>query len=401
MPALVSPSFGPDGLVILTTDQLRDNLRARTEAAGDLGPEVSTGLDNLYGILIDITAAELGELYELVQAVYDDMVFDNAEGVPLQNLGGLRGTKINPARASVAPVELSGTSGTPIPKGSKVAIPQGGAQWATDEDVTIGGGGTVDTTVTCTETGPVQAAEDAISVIIDSVSGWTGVTNTAAAEPGEDIETDADYRVRTDTATSGSTTDGAIFTRLSELDYINAAVVVSNRTDETDSDGIPPHTLWIVLDPIISDPDKQLEIAETIWGPAGVPPGIGMRGAITATATDVNGYENTIAWDWRTVLDVYPRVNYLKDASFPADGVALIRAALLAWGSTLQVNQDLNPAAADKAICTAVPGITWIATSFRVGASPTYPTYNVPLVTAINELGVLNDDEVTVVEGKS
>lgn len=398
MPALTFPSFGPNGLVILTADELRDNLRARTESSGDLGPNVSTGIDTLYGILIDIAAVELAELYELVQAIYDAMNFDNAEGVPLQNLGALRGVIVNPPRSSVAPVLLTGDPATPIPKGSKVAIPSGGAQWALDEDVTLDSGGEENSTVTAVETGPIAAATGAISVIIDGVSGWTGVSNTSAAEPGEDIETDSDYRIRADSATSGSTTEGAIFTRLSELDYINAAVVVSNRTDEVDANGTDPHTLWIVLDPIITDPDLQLEIAETIWGTAGTPPGIGMRGAVTGTATDINGEPNTIAWDWRTELDVYSRVDYRKDDKFPAEGPALIRTALLAWGSTLQVAQDLNPAAADAAIFAAVPGVTWVATSFDVGTTPIYPDDNVPLVTAIDELGVLNDGEITINE---
>jgi hypothetical protein len=188
-------------------------------------------------------------LYDLLGDIVASMDPDSAEGVAQDNLNRLRGAVRNPARFSTAGVTLSGTPATSITAGSIVGIGSDGEQWAIDTTVVIGGGGSVAGTVTAVNSGPIEAAIGAINTIITGIAGWTGVTNAAEATLGEDVETDTDYRNRSEGTSTGTTTEEAIYTRLSEQDDIDAVVVISNRTDATDANGIPPHGFWAVIYP--------------------------------------------------------------------------------------------------------------------------------------------------------
>jgi len=287
------PTFDASGLTILSQPQCLENLIESVEGSGDLGPDVSTGDHTIVGMILRANSIELGELYGILQDIWNAGDPDAAEGVQLDNVNRLRGVVRNEARHSTATVTITGTPTTVVVAGSKVAIPNGGEQWETDAEVTIPGGGSIDVTVTAINTGPIEAAIGAITDIIDGVSGWASVTNAAIAVVGADVEGDTAYRVRSENGTTGSTTEEAIYTRLSEQDDIAAVVVTSNRGADTDALGTPGHTMWIVVYPSTAD---QQNIAEVIWGEAGAAGGIGFRGAVTKEVTDANGNTTEIAW---------------------------------------------------------------------------------------------------------
>jgi uncharacterized phage protein gp47/JayE len=379
------PTFDANGYQGLTLEQILENLRESVYNSGELGPEVSTGSHTILGMHLESNATEISFLYDLLGDIVASGDPDSAEGVQLDNLNRLRGAIRNPARNSTTIVTCTGTNGTPIPAGSIVAIPNGGERWLTDAPITIGASPT-DVAVTAENTGPIEAAIGSITEIVTAISGWTAVTNAAEAIPGEDVETDADYRLRSEQTGTGTTTEEAIFTRLSEQDDIDAVVVVSNRSNVTDSFGTPGHTLWAVVYPNTAD---QQNIAEVIWGEAGAPAGIGMRGAVTATVTDESGYEQQIKWDWATAVDVWISIVGTKDSDYPAGGDDLVKDAVGAYFATVRVGADVNPAPIEAAVTTAVPGIVTIEARMKVGGAPG-PTDLGPIDIAINEYADLN-----------
>ncbi len=384
--AITNPTFDANGLRTLTLAEIQTNMRDNVVAASDLGPEVSTGAHTLAGMVLDSAAIEIEQLYRLVDDIWAGLDSDQAEGVAQDNINRLRGVIRNPARFSTATVTCGGTASTAIPQGSIVSIGTDGERWLTDQDATIGGGGTVDVGVTAENSGPIVAAIGAINTIQTAISGWNTVTNAAAAEPGELVESDADYRTRSEGASTGSTTEEAIFTRLSELDDVDAVVVVSNRDEDPDSYGTPGHTMWIVIYPNTAD---QQDIAETIWGEAGAPAGIGMRGAVTATVTDDSGYQQQIRWDWATAVDVWISIVGTKDDDYPIDGDDLIRDAVTAYFATVRVGADVNPAPVESACVVAVPGIVTIEARMKVGGAPGAGDLG-PIVIDIDEYADLN-----------
>ena len=387
------PTFDANGMVILTLEEIRENMVDAIHASGDLGPTVSTGAHTLCGMVLDVFATGLGSAYELIEDVYQSGDVDAAEGVQQDNLEILRGATRDPEREGTVTLTLTGTPAAVIPAGKRAGVSGGGSQWALDAAATIGGGGTVDAAATCTEAGPITAAAGAITEIVDAVAGWTGVTNAADALPGVDVESDTTFRARGATVSSGSTTEDAIYSRLVELDDVDNAVVISNRSTVTDALGTPAHTMWIVVWPNTAD---QAGIAAAIWGEAGAPAGIGFRGAVTATVTDANGYQQQIKWDWATEVAVHVKEYVSTDADYPVDGDDLIEDGIVAYGDTLQVGQNVNPAPVDNATFDASPGIVTMLATLKVGSTPAVGDTS-PITIAVNELGVIDSANVTVV----
>jgi hypothetical protein len=380
------PSFDANGLVTLTLEQINENIEEYVHGASDLGPDVSMGDHTIGGMVAKGAAVEIEQVYRALDDLWAGLQADAAEGVPQDNINRLRGAVRNPARYSTATVTCSGTPATSISAGKIVAIPNGGERWLIDETVVIPGGGSIDVGVTAENTGAIEAAIGAITEIVTGVSGWTGVTNAAEATLGEAVESDADYRNRSENTTTGSVTEEAVYTRLSEQDDIDAVVVVSNRTDTIDADGIPPYTQWIVIYPNTAD---QQNIAETIWGEAGSVQGIPYRGAVTATVTDINGFESQIAWDWATAVDLWVSIVGTKNDLYPIDGDDLIEDAVTAYFATVRVGADADPAPIESACVVAVPGIVTIEARLKVGGAPG-PGDTSPIVIDINEYADLN-----------
>jgi hypothetical protein len=384
--ATVIPTFDASGLRTLTLSELRENLRDSVASHSDLGPNVSTGDHTIVGNVLDANAIELERLYRLVDDLWAATDPDAAEGVQQDNVNRLRGVVRNPARYSTVTLTLGGTPTLVVPAGSIAGIPNGGERWLTDSDATIGGGGTVDVTATAENPGAIDAAIGAITDVVSGPAGWNTVTNAAKANEGEPIETDADYRVRSENGTTGSTTEGAIYTRLSELDDVDAVACVSNRGPDTDSYGTPGNTMWIVVYP---DTANQAAIAATIWGEAGAAGGIGFRGSVTATVTDANGYPTQIAWDWAVAVDAWISVTGTKDSDYPAGGDVLVKSAITAYFATVRVGQDVYPTLVHNAVIDAVPGIKTLTVLMKIGGAPGGGD-TAPITININQYADLN-----------
>ena len=381
------PTFNANGYSGLTQPEILENLKESVFNSGDLGPEASTGDHTILGMHLESNSIELSFLYDLVGDIVASVDVNQAEGVQQDNLNQLRGAIRNPARFSTSVVTCTGAPATALPANRIVSIGADGERWLTDEDVIIGGGGTVSAAVTAENAGAVEAAIGAINTIQTAVSGWTAVSNPAIAVLGEAIETDPDYRNRSENTTTGSTTEEAIFTRLSELDDIDAVSVVSNRNDDpTDADGTPIHFMWIVIYPNTAD---QQDIAEAIWGEAGAAGGIGFRGAVTATIIDDNGFTQQLGWDWATAVDLWVSVVGTKDDDYPAGGDALVEQAIVDYFAIVRVGQDVYPLPIESAIDAAVPGLKTMEARLKIGGAPLGVDVD-PITIAINQYAVLN-----------
>lgn len=379
------PTFDASGLRTLTLIEIIDNIAEYIHGASDLGAEVSLGAHTIAGMVVNGIASALEEVYRLLDDVYASGSPDNAEGVQLDNVLRYRGAVRNPARFSTTTLRCTGTPATPIPAGSIVAIPNGGERWLTDVAVVIAGGGTVDVAATAENSGEIEGAPDTWD-IVSAIGGWTAVDNITTATLGELVESDADYRMRSQTVVVGTTTDEAIFTRISELDDVDAAVVTSNRDDGVDANGTLGHRIWCVIYPNSAD---QLGIANAIWGEAGAAGGIGFRGAVTAIITDQNGTLTQVAWDWATAFDLWVSVVGTKDDSYPAGGDTLVVEAIQSYFTTVRVGADVYPAQVEAAVVNAVPGLMTFDVLLKEGSAPD-PGDTSPLEVAINYYAVLN-----------
>lgn len=381
------------GLSIPRLADIRDATRADIVASPDLGPSAQTGPDTVIGQLIDIIAQQLAEAYGTLQAAYDALRPDAAEGDALDQICAYAGVIRLAAQHSRVTITASGTPATVIPSGSIVRIP-GGARWVTTAEGTIGGGGTVDIPARSEVTGPVEAAAGTITGIVTTISGWASVTNGDDAVLGREVETDAQLRVRRELSLqrASASTDQALRARLLEIPDVQAAVVLSNRTDAVDANSIPPHSFRPIVWP---DLPNDPAIAEAIWEQT--PMGIASNGLYALTVTDSQGISQTVRYSPASEQEVHVVVRVVVDEdTYPLDGDEQIEDAVLAYARGLSIGDDFRPFRVIGAI-EEIPGILDLEVRAKIGSTPgASDTVTIPI--AITQIATVDVANITVTQ---
>lgn len=327
---------------------MRSEFEAQLDARG-LPSDIDWDRDVVVSLLLDVTALRLDALAEGLQAVYDATDVNAATGYQLDNLALLVGVTREDATYSQATVTLTGTVGTIITAGKLVegGGPDGTSRWRTTEDVTIGGGGTVDVVVQAVDVGEIEAAIGEIDAIVSTQAGWTAVTNAAAAEAGNPLESDATLRARRRRATqAGSISAAALRAELEALDFVEAAIVLENTSGATatvSGISLDPHSICAIVRPSGLTDDQKEELAQVIY--EGKSPGIGTNGTdVVVDVTQPDGTTETIRARYATTSAVNVVVNVTAvEAGYTEAGItAALQTAVEAVFDDLEVGETLR-----------------------------------------------------------
>lgn len=96
---------------------------------------------------------------------------------------------------TIVTCQLTGLRGTSIPYGALVQSADG-YTLICNHPITIGTGGTAETTFRVSENGPVDIAANSVTTIITTIPGWDTVNNAAAGVLGRDLETRFEFESR-------------------------------------------------------------------------------------------------------------------------------------------------------------------------------------------------------------
>ena len=237
-------------------------------------------------------------------------------------------------------------------------------------------------------TGVVTAPAESLTVIESPVSGWDSFRNPLDINPGTEIETDAELRLRRNEtlATAGAGTVEAIRSRMLEIDEVTDARVFHNTSNVFDFAGRPPHSIQVVL--VGGDED---EIAQQIWLVA--PAGIQLVGDIVKIITDTQGFSQTIKFDRPDEIEIWVEVTLTTNADFPTDGSDQVEAAIVAYA-------DENFGIGDDVITTQlfcaiheIAGITDI--EIEIGTAPA-PTSDDNIEIEEFEVSVFDSSRITI-----
>jgi uncharacterized phage protein gp47/JayE len=240
--------------------------------------------------------------------------------------------------------------------------------------------------------GPIVALTGTATQIETPVLGWNAVINLADAIPGLNADTDAQLRARRLNELPGNSrsTLDAIRTRvLEDVPGVTACFVFQNTTDITNGDGMPPHSVEV----LVAGGDAQV-IVDVIF--ANVAAGIATAGSSSGTHTDAAnaGQTYTVKYSRPTPEDVYVVVNVTKDPSvFPADGVTQIQNALLAYGSNILIPGKDVVAAALSAQVFSVAGV--LDVTVYIGLAPS-PVTSTTITITPREVALLDSSRITI-----
>lgn len=238
---------------------------------------------------------------------------------------------------------------------------------------TVGLCGSVGTFV-CTATGPVTLSPDELTEIVTPETGWAAVNNLVAGITGRDVETDEQLRLRRAASFGlGLATDTAIKNALyNRVPGIVSASVVSNRNLETDLAGRPGKCFECTV-----QGGEDQDIGNAIW--YAMPAGILPYGYTTVNVPDSEGHNQLVSFTRPIAQPIFAAVSYklYTEESFPTDGEALLRAAILNWASDeFTVGKDVFAGRFFGTIYATVEGLGLVTVEVSLnGAAGTWTDY--------------------------
>lgn len=234
------------------------------------------------------------------------------------------------------------------------------------------------------EPGEVSLPNGAITKIVTAPTGFLSCSNLCGYVAGRLLETDVELRqsyVDKIFSRSSRMTDSIRSAILANCAGVTAAQVYENRTNETDSEGRPPHSVEAVV-----DGGSNSDIAEQIL--ATVSAGITTYGSVSV---DVPGEDDDmieVCFNRPTYIYCWFKVTLTisKASLVPANYAELVETAIVDAMSQVENGEDVVPQQQFlPAIYEQVPGISYIdvsiytTTSASEGQPSSYPLRSVEI----------------------
>lgn len=355
------------------------------------GADVYIDPDSQDGQLLAIQAKADYDTAALGAAVYNSFSPATAQGVGLS-----RNVKINGMRRAIptnsqVDIDIVGQAGTSIVGG--VVQDTLGQKWDVPTTL-IPPGGAITVTAIAQIAGNLTAEPNTVNKIFTPTLGWQTANNPSAATPGAAVETDAQLRLRQTQSTaipSLTVFDGTIGA-VQNLTGVTKVKGYENDTNSTDGNGIPAHTISVV----VAGGDAE-EIANQIA--VHKTPGTGTYGTTSETVYDAHGMPLTIRFYRPTTVTIKAQITIAANEGWSSDYVTLIKQAIadtinaLSIGGIVLLTKLYAPA-----YLTGTPaGLTFDIADLQIAknAGP-LGTSNIPL--AFNEQAVcIAASDVTVI----
>lgn len=252
-------------------------------------------------------------------------------------------------------------------------------------------------TFTGLEQGAYVLPVGALNVVDSSVLGWDEIYNLVAGDTGRFVESDEELRIRhaLSVRVVGAATVPAIRARLlQDVDSVSSVAIYENRSHLFQG-LMPPHS----FETVISGGANQA-IANKLFEVK--PAGIETYGNTAVQVLDENGDLQIIKFSRPTSRYAWIRVSVnalYPEEQLPASVVTAIENAVLGYGNSLGVGEDIITQRFYGPIYLATSGIGSITVEAAVTASPldtpVYSTANVSIARA--EASVFDVLRVTVV----
>ena len=292
------------------------------------GPAVNLQAESPQGQHVGISSVAWANADEVVVSVAEGMNPNTAVGRQLDAMFGIMLVERIEGERSIVTVTLTGAVGTIIEQGRR-ARTSDGAVFSLDARVIIGVTGSEDATMRSVENGPIVALAGGLNVIVDAVTGWTGVTNALAAQLGRNEEGDFGYRRRYNSvvAHNGRGSIEHIEAHLRSIEGVTDARVVDNdsRSDVTvQSIALPAGSVLSIV-----EGGADSDVAEAILRSKSV--GISTVGTQSVVVAHANFQQTTVNFMRVENEPISVSVTSVTNDRFPTDGEALMKQRLVDW----------------------------------------------------------------------
>ena len=346
-PPYLPPAVGPGGLTVASYDSiLADNILAYLNI---YGANQYVAPDSAIYQLLSILSLKQADQNAALQLNYNQSSPQTAVGAGLDRVVKMNGLARLSFTYSTCPLTCTGTPGLVL--NNCFAQDQVGNLWALPASVTIVGG-SVTVVATCTTPGNVTAEPGTINIIASPVSGpggsWTGVTNAAAATPGDPVEADSSLRARQSVSVALPALTPIAATVAAVLATAGVTRVapgyptpggpgssIENPTGATDSWGNPAHSITMVV-----EGGTDAAVALSIYLKKTI--GCLTNGTTSSLVTDPNtGYQETISFYRPSYVQPYIGMYLHGLTGFSTATVAAVQAALVDYLNSLAIGEEV------------------------------------------------------------
>ncbi|MGH8786839.1 MAG: baseplate J/gp47 family protein [Cupriavidus necator] len=280
-----APTINAAGITAPTYAEILEYLKAQYRSI--YGPDVYLEADSQDGQLLAVFASSINDANAVAITIYNSFSPATAQGAALSSNVKINGINRHASSYSTVDLLLVGQAGTTITNG--VAKDGNGVKWALPTSVTIPPAGEITVTATCQTIGAMSAPAGSITQIGTPTLGWQTVTNPSDAAAGAPVEPDAALRQRqtVSTALPSLTVLDGIIGAVASLTGVTRWAAYENDTDATDANGIPEHSISLVV-----EGGDATAIAQAIANKK--TPGSGTYGTTSVVVLDVYGRPITI-----------------------------------------------------------------------------------------------------------
>ncbi len=334
-----------NGLQIKTFNEVKQDLT--TSFREIYGNDINIDSNTPDGQLINILSQTVIDLLELIQQVYNSFDPDFAIGTVLDQRIALNNIKRKGGTYSYTNIDvittssctLNGLNTVDIESAFTVSDSQGN-QWVLSATQTPASAGTYTYSFRAKEIGAVESLPNTITTIVNAVVGVSAINNPAALTvKGQDTETDAQLKERRKQSI-GIASQGyreSLKATLLNLEDVTYAQVYENDTNTTDADGIPGHSIWVIV-----QGGTDQDVANAIYAQRNA--GCGMKGSTSYTITRSDSTVFTVNWDRPSTTDAYIEFDVTPIVSHIIDTNA-IKSALVNTPLSIYEPLDINTVA--------------------------------------------------------
>lgn len=381
--------IGESGLVYPDYPTVLALLQAEYRAI--YGADTYLEADSQDGQWVAIMALAIFDTMQVASAVYNSFSPATAQADALSRNVKINGIHRLVATYSTVDLLITGQAGTIITGG--VAQDTLEQKWLLPATVTIPVSGQVTVTATAEKAGATAAPAGSVTKIFNPTVGWQSVTNPAAAVEGDPVETDAQLRRRQSQSTmipSLSVMEG-IVGAVASLTGVSRYRGYENDTATTNADGLPAHSISLVV-----DGGDSTAIANAIA--AKKTAGTGTYGTTSVTVYDQYNVPSVIKFFRPTDATISVEVSMTALAGYLSTTGDAIKAAIVEYLNALDIGDDVlitklyTPANLNNNALSATYNVTQIRIKKNAG---TFGTSNITL--AFNEIAKCAVANITLV----
>jgi len=326
MPNLIDAN----GLQTATRDELVAYFTTKYQEI--YGADINLSSDSPDGQMRNIFIQSILDLEDLLVQIYNMFDPDNAVGVILDQRVAINGIQRQAGTFTVTAITLVNTQSVNLYGKDQTEQPvytisdNAGNLWELQETELGLAAGTHVLNFQAAVPGAQLTVPNTINVQVTIVLGVASVNNpTTYTTLGVNEESDAVLKVRRQKSVSLSSQGylAGLLAELENIEGVSSAYVYENTTSIIDGDGVPGHTIWV----IVAGSGAAADIAQAIYSKRNA--GCGMFGSLSYVINQVNGIPFTVYWDDVEVQSIFIAFTATSIDGTNPPNIAGIRAGLV------------------------------------------------------------------------